>query len=46
MVYIGVGVNPETARKAVKAGANLLVVENYVFSSPDINQAIINLKNK
>lgn len=33
-VYIGVGVNQETARKAIEAGTNLLVAGNYIFSRP------------
>jgi len=45
-VHIGVGVSPETARKAVENGADLLTVGNYIFSNPNINQAIINLKNR
>lgn len=38
------GINPETAKKAVQAGANLLVTGNYIFGSADIKQAIETLR--
>lgn len=43
IIEVDGGVNPETAKKAVGAGANLLVAGNYIFSSDDIGHAIINL---
>ena len=40
IIEVDGGINPETAKKAVKAGANLLVAGNYIFLSPDIKRAI------
>lgn len=34
------GVSAETAKKAVRAGADLLVAGSYIFSSANIRQAI------
>jgi len=45
MLFIGVGVNPETASRAVEAGAKLLVSGAYIFNSANLQQAILNLKN-
>ena len=44
IIEVDGGINPETAKKAVEAGANLLTSGNYIFSSPDIKQAIENLR--
>ena len=38
------GINLETAKKAIKAGANLICAGSYIFRSKDIKQAINNLK--
>jgi ribulose-phosphate 3-epimerase len=34
------GINAETAKQCVDAGANLLVAGNYLFTAPDLKQAI------
>lgn len=44
IIEVDGGINPETAKKVVDAGANLLVVGNYIFSSPDIEKAIADLR--
>jgi len=38
------GINSETAKKTIKAGANLICVGTYVYKSRDIKKAIQNLK--
>jgi len=38
------GINPETAAKAVEAGANVLVAGNAIFGEKDRKQAILRLK--
>ena len=38
------GINPETARKAAEAGANLICVNTYIFKKENIKQAIEDLK--
>jgi ribulose-phosphate 3-epimerase len=38
------GVNAETARKVVEAGANVLVAGSYVFGNPDYAKAISSLR--
>lgn len=45
-IYIEVdgGINAETAKLAVAAGANVLVAGNYVYKAEDIKKAIISLK--
>lgn len=45
IIEVDGGVNPNTVKKAVNAGANILVAGNYLFSNPDIKQAIDNLKS-
>lgn len=40
IIEVDGGVNPETAKKAVEAGASLLVSGAYVFNSKDIGEAI------
>lgn len=40
IIEVDGGINPETAQKAVKSGANLLVAGNYIFSSNNIKQAV------
>ncbi len=39
------GINPETAKKTVKAGANLICAGTYIFRSKNVEEAIKNLKN-
>lgn len=39
------GINAETAPQAVKAGANVLVAGNYVFSAADMKATVENIKN-
>jgi ribulose-phosphate 3-epimerase len=45
-IYIQVdgGINPETGRRVVEAGANVLVAGSYIFHSEDPAQAITALK--
>lgn len=38
------GINQETGREAVNAGCNVLVAGSYIFKSPNINQAVQELK--
>ncbi|MPN05292.1 Ribulose-phosphate 3-epimerase [bioreactor metagenome] len=38
------GINPETARQAVSAGANVLVAGSSVFGAPDLELAIASLR--
>lgn len=40
IIEVDGGVNPETAKKAVEAGANLLVAGAYIFNHHDIKTAI------
>ena len=46
IIEVDGGVNPETAKRALESGANLLVAGNYIFSSEDIKQAIENLRGR
>lgn len=39
------GINPETAKKTIKAGANLICVGTYIFRNKDIKKAIDSLKS-
>ena len=39
------GINTETAKLCVEAGANVLVAGNFVFTAPDIKAAMASLKN-
>ncbi len=39
------GINDETAPQAVKAGADVLVAGNYVFSAADMKATVENIKN-
>lgn len=43
-IEIDGGINAETGRKAVEAGADILVAGNYIFKSDDIKRAIADLK--
>ena len=38
------GINPETAKKVIKAGANLICANTYIFKSENIKEAIEDLK--
>lgn len=38
------GINPETAKKTIKAGANLICAGTYIFKSKNIKEAIEKLK--
>ena len=38
------GINPETARQVVEAGANVLVAGSSVYGAPDIELAIESLR--
>lgn len=39
-LFIGVGVNPESAKKAAEAGAIILVSGAYIFNSNSVKEAI------
>lgn len=39
------GINAQTGEEVIKAGANVLVAGSYIFKSPDVNEAIQNLRN-
>lgn len=39
------GINPESAKQATQAGADLLVAGNYIFSHPDLLTAMGELRN-
>lgn len=45
IIEVDGGINPETAKKAVEAGANLLVAGAYLFDSSNIEKAVNELKN-
>lgn len=45
IIEVDGGINPESAKKAVEAGANLLVSGAYIFASPDIKKAVEELKS-
>ncbi|QQG45387.1 MAG: hypothetical protein HYW89_00400 [Candidatus Sungiibacteriota bacterium] len=45
IIEVDGGINPETAKKAVESGANLLVAGAYIFNSFDIQTAVNQLKN-
>lgn len=45
LIEVDGGINERTAELAVKAGADILVSGDYVFKSPDINEAIKSLLN-
>ena len=40
VLFIGVGVNPEIAKKAKEAGASLLIAGAYIFNSQGVKKAI------
>lgn len=44
-IQVDGGINPETAKICVEAGANFLVSGNYIYSYKDIKEAVLNLKN-
>lgn len=39
------GINPETAKKCIENGANILVAGTYVFESKDMHEAVQKLRN-
>ena len=39
------GINQQTGKLAVEAGANVLVAGSYIFGAEDMNQAVQSLKN-
>lgn len=44
IIEVDGGINPESSKKAVQAGANLLVAGAYIFRSGDLRRAIEELK--
>jgi len=44
-IVVDGGINEETAKLAVKAGANVLVAGSYIFGAKDRCSAIAKLKN-
>lgn len=44
-IQVDGGINPETGRKCVEAGANILVAGSYIFKHEDMKKAIESLKN-
>lgn len=44
LIEVDGGVNPETAKKAVSVGADILVSSSYIFGGDDIEKRIDNLK--
>ena len=45
IIEVDGGINLETGKKCVEAGANILVSANYIFNAGDIKKAIEELKN-
>ena len=43
-IQVDGGINHETARQCIEAGANILVSGNYIYSAPNMAQAITSLK--
>jgi len=43
-IQVDCGMNPETGKRAVSAGASTLIVGSYIFNSPDPEKAIQELK--
>ena len=43
-IQVDGGINEQTAKTAIQAGANILVAGSYVFGAPDAAQAIASLK--
>ena len=44
-IQVDGGINQETARECIQAGANVLVSGNYLFTQPEMAKAIRGLKN-
>ena len=44
-IGVDIGMNPRTAKKAVEAGANVIVAGTYILGSTDIQKAVDELKN-
>ena len=45
IIEVDGGVNEETGKEVVRAGANLLAAGKYIFDSPDIQYAVISLQS-
>lgn len=45
IIEVDGGINPETGKKCLSAGANILVSANYIFKSNNIQKAIEDLKH-
>lgn len=45
IIEVDGGINPESAKKTIEAGANLLVAGAYIFESSNIIEAVEELKN-
>ncbi len=43
-IQVDGGINPNTAKQCIEAGANVIVAGTYAFSTPQMNQAIAELK--
>lgn len=43
-IQVDGGINPDTAKKCIEAGANVLVSGSYLYGAPDMKQAILELK--
>lgn len=46
IIEVDGGINPETAKKTVEAGASIMVAGKYIFSSPDIKSSIEILRGR
>lgn len=46
IIEVDGGMNKETAKRAVEAGADIIVAASYIFNSDNIEKAIVNLKNQ
>ena len=45
LIAVDGGINPETAHRAVEAGATILISGSYIMNSPDVAKAIAELKD-
>ena len=43
-IQVDGGINPDTAKQCIEAGANVLVSGSYLYGAPDMKQAILELK--
>lgn len=44
-IQVDGGINPETAKQCIEAGANVLVAGSYLFKTPDMAKGIKSLRN-